>query len=351
MRKFRLVLSAIFIVAFTAVSMNFALAQNGKRVALVIGNGAYQHVSRLDNPVNDARLMANTLTGLGFTLIGGGPYLNVDKTAFDNAVQRFGQELQGADVGLFYYAGHGMQVRGANYLVPVGANPAREVDVDFQMLDANLILRQMESAGTKLNLVLLDACRNNPFAGRGLRTASSGLAQMQAPEGTLISFATQPDAVAQDGNGDNSPYTKALAQTMQKPGFDIFRTFNEVGLAVASTTGGVQRPWMSLSPIRGDFYFAGKSTSGVELQPPQDPAERAWAVTQNTNSMAVLEQFIREFSETPYASMARARLEELKKDRVAVTSRRYNRPLHRHLPVERTLRSDFRPAMIRKICS
>ena len=225
---------------------------------MVIGNSEYRSVPRLDNPTNDAKLIANALKSLGFTLVGDGALLNLDKTAFDNAVQNFGNELQGADVGLFYYAGHGVQVRGTNYLVPVGANPAREADVDFQMVDASLVLRQMEAAGTKLNVVMLDACRNNPFGGRGLRASNGGLTQMQAPEGTLISFATQPGNVAQDGADGDSPYTKAVAEVICKPGLDVFQTFNQVGLAVKKATGGSQQPWVSNSPIEGDFYFAGK---------------------------------------------------------------------------------------------
>ena len=194
------------------------ISNQGKRVALVVGNSHYQNVAPLTNPANDARLMAETLRELGFKLVGDGPQLDLDKAAFDNAVQSFGNQLQGGDVGLFYYAGHGVQVRGSNYLVPISANPTKEADVDFQMLDANLVLRQMEGAGTKLNIVILDACRNNPFGGRGLRSATSGLAQMQAPEGTLISFATQPGNVAQDGTDGDSPYTEALAQTIKHPG-------------------------------------------------------------------------------------------------------------------------------------
>jgi Caspase domain len=228
-----------------------------KRVALVVGNSSYKSVTPLDNPKNDARLMADTLRSLGFTLVGGGAQVDLDKAGIDRAVQGFGSLLLGADVALFYYAGHGVQVRGANYLVPVDANPTREADVDFQMLDANLVLRQMEAAGTKLNLVILDACRNNPFGGRGLRGTGGGLAQMQAPEGTLISFATQPGNVAQDGAGGDSPYTKALAQTIRRPGLGLFDAFNEVGLAVMQATGNSQQPWVSTSPIRGSFFFAG----------------------------------------------------------------------------------------------
>src|SRR3984957_14427581 len=226
-----------------------------KRVALVVGNSAYQNVTPLDNPSKDAGLMADTLTQLGFTLGGGRAPLDLDKTAMDNAVQNFGRQVQGADVALFYYAGHGVQVAGSNYLVPVNANPTREADIDFQMVDVNLVLRQMQGSGTRLNLVILDACRNNPFGARSLRSSDGGLAQMRAPEGTLISYATQPGSVAQDGSDGHSPYTKALATTIKQAGLDIFQTFNQVGLAVKRQTGGSQQPWVSSSPIDGSFYF------------------------------------------------------------------------------------------------
>jgi uncharacterized caspase-like protein len=225
------------------LSAHITSARAERRVALVVGNSAYQNVTRLDNPTNDASLMADTLKGLGFSLVGGGAQLNLEKTALDTAVQTFGRQLQGADVALFYYAGAGVQVRGSNYLVPVNANPTREADVDFQMVDVNLVLNQMQGSGTRLNLVILDACRNNPFGGRGLRSSEGGLAQIRAPEGSLISYATQPGSVAQDGDDGHSPYTRALANTIRRSGLDIFQTFNEVGLAVKRTTGGSQQPW------------------------------------------------------------------------------------------------------------
>jgi hypothetical protein len=228
-----------------------------KRVALVIGNSAYQNVSPLANPRSDAILMASTLGRLGFVLVGGGAQVDLDKARFDAAVQSFGNQLIGADVALFYYAGHGIQVRGTNYLVPVTANPVRETDVDFQMVDVSLVLRQMEGAGTKLNLVILDACRNNPFGGRGLRSTDGGLAQIRAPEGTLLSYATQPGNVALDGDDGHSPYTRALVDTIQKPGLDVLQTFNQVGLIVKRATGSSQQPWVSTSPIDGTFYFSG----------------------------------------------------------------------------------------------
>jgi len=246
-----------------------------KRIALVIGNSAYQNVTRLDNPRSDAVLMAETLGVLGFTLVGGRAQLDLDKSAMDTAVQSFGRQVQGADVALFYYAGHGVQVSGANYLVPVSANPTREADVDFQMVDVNLVLRQMQGSGTRLNMVILDACRNNPFGARGLRASDGGLAQMRAPEGTLISYATQPGNVAQDGSDGHSPYTKALAATIKQAGLDIFQTFNQVGLSVKRETGGSQQPWVSSSPIDGTFYFvapvAAPASPQVAVAPPPEP--------------------------------------------------------------------------------
>src|ERR1700751_5549109 len=182
-----------------------------KRVALVIGNSAYRNITPLDNPRNDARLMATTLQGLGFQPVGNGAPMGLDKSAFDAVLSKFGDAVLGADVALFYYAGHGVQVSGKNFLVPVSANPTKEADVYLQMVDTNVVMSQMEGASTKLNIVLLDPCRNNPFGGRGLRATGGGLAQMQAPEGTLISYATQPGNVAQDGDSGKSPYSKGLA--------------------------------------------------------------------------------------------------------------------------------------------
>jgi hypothetical protein len=263
MRFFGVFLGAVLVIGQGPLS-----AHAEKRVALVVGNSAYQHVARLDNPGNDATLLADTLRGLGFALVGGGAQLDLNKAALDQVVQAFGKELSDADVGLFYYAGHGLQAGGANYLVPVDANPTREADVDFQMLDTKLLLRQMEASGTRLNIVVLDACRNSPFAGRYLavgrakeqentrvRAISAGLAEMPVPDGTLISFSTQPGSIAQDGAGGNSPFAKALADTITKPGLNIFEAFNRVGLEVNRATGGAQRPWVSISQIAGDFYF------------------------------------------------------------------------------------------------
>jgi hypothetical protein len=291
-----------------------ATALADKRFALVVGNSAYQSVTPLDNPKNDASLMARTLAGLGFVLIGGGAQLDLDKAALDKAVQSFGQQIQGADVALFYYAGHGVQVSGANYLVPINANPTRETDVDFQMVDINLVLRQMQGAGTRLNLVILDACRNNPFGGRGLRASGGGLAQMHAPEGTLISYATQPGNVAQDGADGDSPYTRALAATIDRAGLDIFQTFNEVGLMVKRETGGAQQPWVSSSPIDGNFYFkpppAGAPSSG---RSDQDNVEITfWNSIKDSQNPQLFDAYLKRYPNGAFADIARISFEQFK---------------------------------------
>jgi formylglycine-generating enzyme required for sulfatase activity len=298
-----------------------------KRVALVVGNSGYRNVTRLDNPANDAKLLADTLRALGFTLVGGGPQLDLDKAAFDRTVQAFGAQLAGADVGLFYYAGHGVQVRGENYLIPVDANPTKEADVDFQMLATNLVLRQMEGAGTRLNIVILDACRNNPFGGRGLavdrareaentrlRDTGGGLAQMQAPEGTLISFATQPGNVAQDGAGRNSPYAEALAETIRKPGVGIFDAFNQVGLQVKRATKGAQQPWVSSSPIDGAFYFVPPGGVAPTVATGAAADEIAWSYLKGTTDVAALRRFADEFPRGGHRGEAEARLAALEQD-------------------------------------
>jgi uncharacterized caspase-like protein len=251
------IVSRLIFAAFLLCAGLSSAAHAEKRVALVIGNSAYQAVPKLPNPAGDAKLMSDTLLSLGFFVVGGSARLDLDKAGFDAALQEFSAQLVGADVALFYYAGHGVETHGLNYLVPVDAHPQDEADVFMQMISTSGILDQLEKSGTRINLVLLDACRDNPFSGHGVRSSTGGLAQMPAPVGTLISFATQPRSVSLDGDGGHSPYTSALVAAMQKPGYGLFKTFNEVGLAVDKATGGQQLPWVSSSPISGNFYFAG----------------------------------------------------------------------------------------------
>ena len=265
------IVSRLIFAAFLMCAYLGSPAHAEKRVALVIGNSAYRTVPALPNPVNDARLMSDTLLSLGFFVVGGGAQLDLDKAGFDDALQKFGKELIGADVALFYYAGHGVETHGLNLLVPVDAHPANEGDVFAQTIGLAGILDGIEKSGTRINLLLLDACRDNPFRGQGVRSTTGGLAQMQAPPGTLISFATQPRSVSLDGVDGHSPYTRALVGAMQRPGSGLFRTFNDVGLAVAKATQGQQIPWVSSSPIAGNFYFAGKPATEAASPAPVAP--------------------------------------------------------------------------------
>lgn len=303
-------------ICFTTNYSSPALAD--KRVALVIGISAYKNAKPLANPVNDAKLMAETLSGLGFTLSGGGAQVDLDKRGIDRAVQSFAGQLRGADVGLFYFAGHGIQVRGSNYLIPVDADLTSEADIDFQLLDVTLVLRQMGLSNTRLNLVLLDACRNNPFGGRGLRNSAAGLAEMRAPEGTLISFATQPGNVAADGTSGNSPYTQALAQSIKRPGLGIFDAVNEVGLVVKRISRGGQQPWFSTSPIDGQFYFAPPPQIRVAApnptiaSPPCEMAGDHWRSVEAMKTPEGYEDHLVRFPNCAFAGLARERLSSMK---------------------------------------
>jgi hypothetical protein len=285
----------------------------GKRVALVIGNSAYQHASKLANPATDARLMADTLRALGFTLVRDAALTDLDKAGFDAAIQDFGKQITGADAALFFYAGHAIQLGGTNHLVPIDANPTKDADADFQMDDVALVLHQMEGAGARLNLVVLDACRNNPFEGKGLRSSLNGLVQMNAPKRTLISYAAQPGRVAKDDSDGNSTYTKAVVDALRHPG-GVFDVFNEVGLVVEQSTGDAQLPFVSFSAIESSFVFVAPAASADRpnaANPASGEAAQAWLALKDTTNIATIQAYIQRYPDTYYADLARARLKEL----------------------------------------
>ncbi len=289
-----------------------------RRVALVIGNGAYRNAPALTNPPNDARTIAEVLQGAGFELVGGQAMLDLDRAATEKAIRAFGQQLRGGSVGLFYYAGHGLQISGANYLVPVSAQISSEADVKYELVDLNFVLDEMVNAGNRLNMILLDACRNNPFSGRGMRSVSGGLAQMQAPSGTVISYATQPGNVAADGSDGHSPYTAALAESIRTPGRSVFDVFNAVGLTVKKRTGDVQQPWLSASPIEGQFYFvptsapaptvAAATAAGAPAVPAADKEALYWESIKNSRNPAFYQAYLEQFPTGVFAGLARAKL-------------------------------------------
>ncbi|WP_067620778.1 caspase family protein, partial [Dissulfuribacter thermophilus] len=237
-----------------------------RRVALVIGNGAYGNAP-LKNPPNDARDMGAKLKRLGFdvTLL-----TDADQRTMEQAIRRFGRKLRQGGTGLFYYAGHGLQVEGRNYLIPVDAKIYDETDVKYKAVDVGLVLDTMNLAGNGLNIIILDACRSNPYT-RSFRSAVSGLARMDAPTGTLIAYATGPGKVAEDGTGRNGIYTKHLLKYMEVPGLPVEQVFKNVRKAVIEETGGRQVPWESSSLI-GDFFFLpGKQPvkTATSAQPPK----------------------------------------------------------------------------------
>lgn len=228
----------------------------GERVALVVGNSAYSFVAKLGSPAKDAQLMGETLESLGFALSSGSYRTNVNKHQLDELVLEFGRRANEADTAIFYFSGHGAQIFGTNYLFPIDANPTGVADYPFQLLNVEHVLEQMDASKARLKLLILDACRNNPFVRQRLKQSIGGLAYMAAPEGTVIVFATQPNNVALDG-GPNAPsiYTANLVPFMRKPGLDLWTVFNDAAIATTDATKKDQQPWLQASPIRGVFNF------------------------------------------------------------------------------------------------
>ncbi len=319
----RLLRPALFFFVFVFVIGTASAVLAEKRVALVIGNGAYPSIGRLGNPPNDAKLMARTLRQLGFSVI---ERINVNQKNMKKAIKAFGDQLANAGkdaVGLFYYAGHGVQVGGTNYLIPVNVDIQDEGDVDIEAVSANTVQNGMAFAGNRLNIIIMDACRNNPFK-RSFRSATRGLSRMDATKGTLIAYATSPGDVAADGKGKNSPYTQALSQALLTPGLTVERAFKKVRNSVVTVTKGKQVPWEASSLTGADFYFLpGSSKTAVVTPKPQlKPAPQqadivAWQSIQNSSNLRDFETFMRAFPNSPFVGFARNRLSTLKKPQTA----------------------------------
>jgi len=226
----------------------------GKRIALVIGNKNYLHVPPLANTENDARDMAATLKQKGFQVIS---LFNAQtKAEIREAVIKFNTALQDATegVGLFYYSGHGMQIDGENYIIPVNANLAIKPDVEDQCFKVDYILRSMEVSTNKLSIVILDACRNNPFRSFS-RSGEVGLTTIDAPKGSYLVFATKPGSTASDGTGKNGLFTSKLLKFINEPGLNLEQVFKKVALEVSVDSKDMQRPWIS-SDFTDEFYFS-----------------------------------------------------------------------------------------------
>jgi uncharacterized caspase-like protein/cyclophilin family peptidyl-prolyl cis-trans isomerase len=315
----RLLVAALVLVA-TFLGPTSAIA--AKRVALVVGNSAYKHAGELPNPRNDAADISALFRSLGFQVVEG---IDLDKAAFERKIREFAIALQGAEVGLFFYAGHGLQVGGQNYLVPIDAELSTQEALDFEMIRMDLVHRTMERI-TQTNLIFLDACRNNPLE-RNLRRAMGtrsveigrGLAAVESGVGTLISFSTQPGNVAADGTGRNSPFAGALVRQLSASNDDLSAVLIAVRNDVMKETQRAQVPWEH-SALTGRFYFNPPSqitTPGTSTPARASDAAEAWAAAERVKSLAAFESFIARYSDTFYADLARTRVEEIKKEQAA----------------------------------
>jgi len=307
---------AALLALLTAALLLALPAHAEKRVALVVGNSAYKQANPLANPVNDASEIASALKASGFDVILG---VDLDKRTFDTKVRDFAELLESADVAIFFYAGHGLQVAGRNYLIPVDARLQGERDLDFDAENLDFILKQMElGRADKTNIVFLDACRDNPFAqnlarSMGTRSASigKGLAQVDTGVGTFIAYSTQPGNVALDGKGKNSPFTAALAKHVRESGRDLTSVMIEVRKDVLAATDGKQVPW-DHSALTGEFYFQptaaqqrSAATAPNEAPSSAAPAQRNPEETANIVALAQARERLRQLEEENQADQQR----------------------------------------------
>lgn len=321
----RSALLAFFCMAAALAGLTPAFAQrnapeNLKRVALVIGNGAYP-ATPLKNPVNDARAISRALKDLGFDVT---HRENLTQKAMADVIRQFGARLTPGTAAVFYYAGHGMQVQGRNFLIPVDADVQAEDEVPYSTIDVGLLLGKMEQARSPANIVILDACRDNPFA-RRFRPANTGLAQMDAPIGTLLAYATAPGSVARDGGGENGVYTKHLVANLNTEGLAVEQLFKRVRVAVAQETRETQVPWES-SSLKGEFVFKeaprSKATASQDQmieEAVRAAAERAAALTAERMTR---EQASRQPAPQQDSQVARQETERLAAEREALRQER-----------------------------
>src|SRR5471032_1291902 len=274
MRYLTVVLSLICMV-FTAQA-----AKADRKVAFVVGNGAYKNVAQLPNPPIDAKAMASVLRNVGFDVVEG---TNLTRDKMTEKLLDFGKKAEGADVAVFFYAGHGIAISGTNYLLPVDADIKSEMDVKLgAAINIDLTLDQTMS-DAKVKLVFLDACRDNPFAAKiksnsATRSVSvqTGLAEMKSGEGTLIAFATGPGQTALDGQeGTNSPFTRALMANLTKPGVEIQQAMTQVRAQVNEETNKNQLPWGHTNLIGSVYLNAAPAAAGASADAPNTPAVTA----------------------------------------------------------------------------
>jgi formylglycine-generating enzyme required for sulfatase activity/uncharacterized caspase-like protein len=323
MREWRSFSSGLVLGLMFLSGVLFPLAlEASERVALVIGNAAYEHAP-LRNPVNDATDLAKALRAQGFTQVI--QVNDADLGGMRRALRDFREALVGAELGLFYFAGHGAQFQGENYLIPVRSRIDAAVDLDIEALGAQQVLRQMESAGSRVNVVILDACRDNPYPAAA-RSGSRGLARVETVTGgSLIAFATAPGQVADDGAGRNSPYAAALLRYLGEP-LSLPEFFNRVGFAVTETTRGRQVPWYQASPlppIRLAAISVEPSPPLVAPTPsisPQALELAFWQSIQNSREVGDFQAYLDQYPQGSFAALARARIAALQVQQAPATT-------------------------------
>ena len=305
-----------------------AQAAASERVALILGNGSYQNAPVLPNAPADGRAMAEVLRRLGFEVFEG---IDLDRAATDALIHQFARELDDAQVALFFYSGHGMQVAGENYLVPVDAKLEHEADLDFETVPLRRIMSQLERSD-RTSLVFLDACRDNPFLRRVASRSTGtrgGLAPLQSGVGTLVAYATAPDTVAMDGTGAHSPFTTSLLAHIETPGLEVGQLLKKVRADVIADTNRAQVPW-DHSSLVGDFYFvppaageAGAATAPVAAagQPAMTDEQRFWDAAQSLQGperkIPALEAYLASYPSGEFASLAKLQLDDLKAKQAA----------------------------------
>jgi len=221
------------------------------RLALIVGISDYQYAPILSNPVNDAISMDLTLKSLGFETI---LATDLSQKELKEKIDDFGNQLEHSDIGMFFFAGHGIQSDGVNYLIPNDANLKKEAQLEYDAVPIDRVLTMMQNNRTKTNIIILDACRNNPFRGWSRKINSGGLAPMDSPKGSFIAFATSPNSTASDGAGDNGLYTSAILKHIVTPNIPIEQLFKRVRIDVEKESNGEQQPWETTS-LTGEFYF------------------------------------------------------------------------------------------------
>ncbi|MDA9437357.1 caspase family protein [Bradyrhizobium sp. CCBAU 51627] len=313
-----------FIVSLMCVALSVGAAKADRRVAFVVGNGAYKNVAQLPNPPIDAKAMASTLRNVGFEVIEGS---NLTRDQMTEKLLDFGRKAQGSDIAVFYYAGHGIAVGGTNYLLPVDADIKSEMDVKLgAAINIDLTLDQT-MGDAKVKLVFLDACRDNPFAAKiksnsATRSVNvqSGLAEMKSGEGTLIAFATGPGQTALDGQeGNNSPFTRALIDNITKPGVEIQQAMTSVRAQVNEETHKGQLPWGHTNLIGAVYLNQGPATQVANAAPTAtaSPAAAAggseaevefWRSVKESNKPEELNAYLSAYPNGQFKPLALARL-------------------------------------------